>query len=60
MQRQGIKAQLDQIPADAIREYLTETGAWAAEELANDSDNRERLLWLACGDIAEEYRSTEQ
>lgn len=52
-----IAAQLDAIPTDAIRDYLRETGAWNAEELASDADNRDRLLWLACCDIAEEYRT---
>lgn len=50
----AIKRQLDKIPADSIREELKDYGAWDDEELANDQDNRSRILWIACGDIREE------
>lgn len=42
--------------ADKIREELREYGAWDSEELASDSDNLSRLLWIAAHNIAEEEK----
>jgi hypothetical protein len=39
---------------DALRNHLKEFGAWNHEQLANDHDNRERVLWIAAGDIFDE------
>lgn len=50
----AIIAQLDNIPADKIREELKEYGAWDEEELKDDAENRLRIIWLAAGDIHEE------
>jgi hypothetical protein len=51
-----IAQQLDAIDPNMIRRELRSYGAWDAEELADDDDNRSRLLWVACGDIVEQSR----
>ena len=48
-----IEAQLDAIPADAIRAELREYGAWDDAELADDAENRKRIVWIAACDIRE-------
>ena len=45
---------LSAIDPDDIRAELEECGAWDDSELANDQDNRERLIWIAAGNIQEE------
>lgn len=40
--------------ADAIRAELKEHGAWDADELADDAQNRRRILWIAAGNISED------
>lgn len=47
--------QLDALDSDLIAAELGEYGAWDDEELSDHSANLERLLWIACGDIQEEY-----
>ena len=54
-----IAKQLDAIGADEIREEIGEIGAWDEEELKDDDENRQRLLWIACGHIVEEYDEDE-
>lgn len=49
-----IAKQLDAIGPEAIRQELQEYGAWDADELANDDDNRRRIVWIAACDIREE------
>lgn len=49
----AISAQLDTMGADKIRDGLRECGAWDAEELADDAQNRVRAVWIAAGDIVE-------
>jgi hypothetical protein len=39
--------------ADTIRRTLKEYGAWDADELADDEQNRHRALWLAAADCQE-------
>lgn len=39
---------------EKIRRELKEYGAWDAEELADDEANRQRLVWCAAWNIAEE------
>ncbi len=51
-----IKRQLDKIPASDIRTELKEIGAWDEAELADDAANRERIVWIAAGDIYETAR----
>lgn len=48
-----IAVQLNVIPQEAIREALTEYGAWNDAELQDDFENRIRILWIAAGDINE-------
>jgi len=49
-----IASQLDEIGPEAIRAELVEYGAWDEEELKNDDDNRERIVWIVGGNICEE------
>jgi hypothetical protein len=48
-----IRRQLDKLNPEIVRDSLREYGAWDAEELADHDQNLSRLLWIACGDIAE-------
>jgi len=52
-----IRRQLARIDPAALRAELREFGAWDTEELADHSANIARILWIACGDIAEEHAS---
>lgn len=49
-----IKRQFRKINPDAIRQELKEYGAWNTGELADDTRNQERILWIAAGNIKEE------
>lgn len=49
-----IKAQLDEIDPERLKEELDQYGAWNETELSNHQDNLERILWIAAGDIMEE------
>jgi hypothetical protein len=49
--RPYIARQLDRIPATLIASELREYGAWDEAELADEAQNRARILWIACGDI---------
>ena len=49
-----IAAQFEVLSPEAIRKDLREFGAWDAEQLANDEENRARLLWGAACQIKEE------
>ncbi len=44
-----IRSQLDKIDPDKIRKELREYGAWDDEELANEKENRIRIVWIAAG-----------
>ena len=50
----SIRRQLDKIESDSIRAELKEYGAWDSTELADDAQNRQRILWIAAGNIADE------
>lgn len=39
---------------DKIRAELKEYGAWDADELTDDEQNRQRLVWIAAGNIRED------
>ncbi len=52
--RPDIKATLDTLDAATVRDELREYGAWDAAELADHDANLSRLLWIACGDLAED------
>jgi hypothetical protein len=49
-----IAEQLAKIDPELLRSELKEYGAWDDSELADHDQNRQRLLWLACGDIVEQ------
>ena len=42
-----------------IRDYLRDYGAWTRSELADELDNRARVLWIVSGNIADEGRMTQ-
>lgn len=46
-----IAAQFERITHADLKRELRETGAWSEKELRNRSACRQRLLWLACGDV---------
>lgn len=50
----AIAAQLAEVDPAALRAALKEYGAWDASELADHAQNLQRLLWLACCDVAED------
>jgi hypothetical protein len=49
-----IAKQLDEINPTILSAELKEYGAWSAEELADHSQNIQRILWLAASDIREQ------
>lgn len=49
-----IGIQLDRIGPDKIRAELKEWGAWDEQELADNEANKERIVWIAAGNIREE------
>lgn len=49
----AIVAQLEKFTADQIRESLKEYGAWDADELADDDQNKLRVVWSSACDIKE-------
>lgn len=50
-----IKAQLDKIDPKLLSDELREYGAWDETEREDHAQNIQRILWIACGDIAEEH-----
>jgi len=50
-----IIAQLDAIGFASIRDELREYGAWDDDELADDADNQQRIIWIAGGDIRDDF-----
>jgi hypothetical protein len=46
--------------AGAIREELAEYGTWDEAELADEEQNRHRIVWLAAHNIAEEDEPCEE
>lgn len=55
----GIAKQFDALDPDEIRAGLKEVGAWNADELADDEQNRHRALWLAACDMREKLDDLE-
>lgn len=47
----NIRRQFKKISPDSIRAELKEYGAWDAEELADDAQNQNRIVWIAAGNI---------
>ena len=52
-----IARQFKKIDMSDIRAELKEYGCWTDEELANDEDSLNRILWIAAGNIVEESKS---
>lgn len=50
-----IKRQLKKISAADLRSELYEYGAWSDEELQDREANEMRIVWLAAGNIVDEY-----
>ena len=48
-----VKKQLDAIPAELLASELSEYGAWDEIELQDNEANKQRILWIAAGDILE-------
>ena len=48
-----IRRQLAKLDQDQVRDELRQWGSWDETELEDDAQNLQRLLWLACCDIAE-------
>jgi hypothetical protein len=51
----AIRRQLDKLDVAKVAEELREYGTWDETELADHEQNLNRILWIACGDIAEAY-----
>ena len=49
-----VVAQFDTLDPNGIRSELREYGAWDDAELADEAQNRARLLWCAAWSIREE------
>ena len=49
-----IKTQIAAIPPALLTDELREYGAWNADELSDHEQNKARILWIACGDIADQ------
>lgn len=49
----AIATQLDAFSPDEIRDALREYGAWDADELADEEQNRHRVVWSAANYIKE-------
>lgn len=60
LNRPKIWRQLAKIDKDILRAELDEYGAWDDEELADHEANLTRILWIACGDIVEEYNQKQR
>lgn len=52
-----IRRQLAKISDQDLIKELKEYGAWDNEELQDRQENDARIIWIAAGDIAEEYAS---
>jgi hypothetical protein len=51
---QSIDDQLGLIDPDLIREELKEYGAWDEEELSDDYENMQRIVWIAACNAKDE------
>lgn len=55
-----IAAILEAIDPEILRRELKEYGAWDDDDLADHDANLDRILWIACGDIAEQENSEDE
>lgn len=51
----SFEPQFEEIDPEDIRQELKEYGAWDTEELADDDENKKRILWIAAANIVEEH-----
>lgn len=51
----AIRRQLDKLDPALIAAELKEYGCWYDEELADERQNRQRIIWIAAGNIVEEH-----
>ena len=49
----AIARQLRKIDPELLRMELKEFGAWDETELQDHTQNLQRILWIACGDITD-------
>jgi hypothetical protein len=56
LKNKNIERQLNKIDPEDIRRELKSTGGWESEELTDNEANRERILWIAAGNIVEEIK----
>ena len=54
-----VRAQLERISDETLRDSLREYGAWDAAELADRETNEQRILWLACCNLREQSAAGE-
>lgn len=54
MELPEIKAELAEIDPEQLRKELAEYGAWDDKELSDHTENLERILWIAAGNISDE------
>lgn len=59
LRNEAITSQLDAIAPDDIAHELAEYGAWDASELEDTQVNRERIVWIAAGNIRDEEHSSQ-
>ena len=52
----AMRRQLAKIAGTDLATELREYGAWDDIELSNREDNNNRIVWIAAGNIVEEYR----
>lgn len=48
-----VKKEMDRLHNQQLKKELSEYGAWSDEELESHEENLKRILWIACGNIAE-------
>jgi hypothetical protein len=49
------KRQFAKIDPESIRKELQEYGAWNDDELKDNEENQERILWIFAGNIKDEH-----
>lgn len=49
-----VEDQLKKLNPEVLKNELREYGAWDHVELADHDANLSRILWLACGDLADQ------
>jgi len=54
LQDPKVTTQLDAIGAANLRDELYDYGAWDSDELTDDTANRQRIVWIAGGNLREE------